>query len=174
MTYTNKEAAEILEGELKSLSSARGSDYSGVLALEHAISVLQELPDEQAVRPNIRQEMAQKCRNDAWGQQVVSTVAESMNKVISGINSTEICNQIVSDNLRNWCERTQCKLRIAMNYMPYRGKALSSAQSEQPEISYKDCADATLKMWIDNVLTDGEYIRIMDKLNAHWVERREE
>ena len=50
MIYTNKEAAEILEGELESLSSARGSDYSGVLALKHAISVLQELPDEQAVR----------------------------------------------------------------------------------------------------------------------------
>jgi hypothetical protein len=31
-----------------------------------------------------------------------------------------------------------------------------------------------LKMWIDNVLTDGEYNRIMDKLNAHWAERREE
>ena len=127
---TAKEAAEILEGELKSLSSARGSDYSGVLALEHAISVLQELPDEQAARPNIRQEMAQKCRNDAWGQQVESVVAESIDKVICGINSTEICNQIVSDNLRNWCERMQCKLRIAMNYMPYQGKALSSAQPE--------------------------------------------
>ena len=128
---TAKEAIEILEGELESLSSARGSDYSGVLALKHAISVLQELPDEQAVRPNIRQEMAQKCRNDAWRQQVVSAVAESMSKVISGINSIEICKQIVSDNLRNWCERTQCKLRIAMNYLPYQGKALPSAQPEQ-------------------------------------------
>ena len=155
---TAEEAAEILEGELESLSSARGSDYSGVLALEHAISVLRELPDEQAVRQNIRQQM-------------VSTVAESLNKVISGINSTEICEQIVSDNLRNWCERTQCKLRIAMNYMPYQGKALPSSQSEQPEIGYKDCADATLKMWMDNVLTDGEYNRIMNRLNAYWLER---
>lgn len=32
-------------------------------------------------------------------------------------------------------------------------------------ISYKDCADAMLKMWMDGVLTDGEYNRIMDKLN---------
>ena len=61
---------------------------------------------------------------------MVSAVAESMNKVISGITPTEICEQIVSDNLLNWCERTQCKLRIAMNYMPYQGKALSSAQPE--------------------------------------------
>lgn len=35
-------------------------------------------------------------------------------------------------------------------------------------ISYKDCADAMLKMWMECVLTDEEYNRIMDKLNkAH-------
>ena len=35
-------------------------------------------------------------------------------------------------------------------------------------IDYKDCADAMLKMWMENILTDGEYNRIMDKLNnAH-------
>jgi hypothetical protein len=77
-----------------------------------------------------RQEMVQKCRNDGWRQQTVSAVAEMMNKVISGINSTEICNQIASDNLRKWCERTQCELRIAMNYLPYQGKALPSAQPD--------------------------------------------
>ena len=42
-------------------------------------------------------------------------------------------------------------------------KALPSAQSE---ITYQTCSDALLKMWMDNVLTDGEYNRIMDKLNA--------
>ena len=36
----------------------------------------------------------------------------------------------------------------------------------QPEITYQTCSDALLKMWMDNVLTDGEYNRIMDKLNA--------
>jgi hypothetical protein len=45
---------------------------------------------------------------------------------------------------------------------------------EQHEIGYSECASAMLKMWIDEVLTDGEYNRIMDKLNAYWVERREE
>ena len=50
--------------------------------------------------------------------------------------------------------------------------AIPPAQPEQQEISYKDCADATLKMWIDNVLTDGEYNRIMNKLNAYWRERK--
>jgi hypothetical protein len=43
-----------------------------------------------------------------------------------------------------------------------------SAQPEIKPIEYHDCANAMLKMWIDNVLTDGEYNRIMDKLNAHW------
>lgn len=44
---------------------------------------------------------------------------------------------------------------------------LPSAQPEVKEIGYAECANAMLKMWIDNVLTDGEYNRIMDKLNAH-------
>ena len=33
-------------------------------------------------------------------------------------------------------------------------------------ISYEDCANAMLMMWMENVLTDGEYSKIMDKLNA--------
>ena len=32
-------------------------------------------------------------------------------------------------------------------------------------IGYEDCANAMMKMWIDNIITDGEYSRIMDKLN---------
>ena len=35
------------------------------------------------------------------------------------------------------------------------------------KITYQDCADAMLMMWMDNVLTDGEYSRIMDKLNTN-------
>ena len=49
-----------------------------------------------------------------------------------------------------------------------RLKALPSAQPEIKPIEYRDCADAMLKMWIDKVVTDGEYNRIMDKLNTHW------
>ena len=33
------------------------------------------------------------------------------------------------------------------------------------EIGYGQCANAMLKMWMDNVVTDGEYNRIMDRLN---------
>ena len=43
-----------------------------------------------------------------------------------------------------------------------------AAQSEERPIDYRDCSNAMLKMWMDNVVTDGEYNRIMDKLNAHW------
>ena len=36
------------------------------------------------------------------------------------------------------------------------------------QIDYRMCADSMLKMWMENVLTDGEYNRITDKLNkAH-------
>jgi len=47
-------------------------------------------------------------------------------------------------------------------------KSVPSAEPEIKPIEYRDCADAMLKMWMDNVVTDGEYNRIMDKLNAHW------
>ena len=40
-------------------------------------------------------------------------------------------------------------------------------------ITYQMCADALLKMWMDGVLTDGEYNHIMDKLNA-WNRREGE
>ena len=37
--------------------------------------------------------------------------------------------------------------------------------TEPQEIGYGQCANAMLKMWMDNVVTDGEYNRIMDRLN---------
>ena len=39
---------------------------------------------------------------------------------------------------------------------------------EQHEIGYDDCSNALLKMWMDNVLTDGDYYRIANKLNEKW------
>ena len=42
---------------------------------------------------------------------------------------------------------------------------LPPIQPEPQEIGYDDCANALLKMWMDNVLTDGDYYRIADKLN---------
>jgi len=48
-----------------------------------------------------------------------------------------------------------------------------SAQPEIKPIDYQDCANAMLRMWMDKVVTDGEYNRIMDKLNAFWRTRNE-
>lgn len=45
-------------------------------------------------------------------------------------------------------------------------KALPSAEQEIKPITYCDCANAMLMMWMDNIVTDGEYNRIMDRLNA--------
>lgn len=50
---------------------------------------------------------------------------------------------------------------------------MPSVQSEQYKIGYSECANAML-MWINNMLTDEEYRHIMDKLNVHWAERRED
>ena len=49
----------------------------------------------------------------------------------------------------------------------YEIRFMRSAQPEVKQISYTDCANAMLMMWMDKVLTDGEYNRIMDKLNEH-------
>ena len=40
--------------------------------------------------------------------------------------------------------------------------------SDEKPIDYQDCSDVLLKLWMENILTDAEYNRIMDKLNkAH-------
>lgn len=46
--------------------------------------------------------------------------------------------------------------------------------SEPKEIGYLECASALLKMWIDNVVTDGEYRRISEKLEKYWRERKQD
>lgn len=51
-------------------------------------------------------------------------------------------------------------------------RRITELPSAQPEITYQNCSDALLKMWMDNVLTDGEYNRIMDKLNKFDTERK--
>ena len=44
---------------------------------------------------------------------------------------------------------------------------MPSTQSEP--IGYQECANALLKMWMDEVLTDEEYSKIIAKLNAHLI-----
>ena len=41
---------------------------------------------------------------------------------------------------------------------------MSDVREDNP-ITYYDCSSALLKMWMDNVITDTEYYRIIAKLN---------
>lgn len=55
------------------------------------------------------------------------------------------------------------------NTKAFAGQAVEippHGEQEVKQIGYQECADAMLKMWMDDILTDGEYNKIMDKLNA--------
>lgn len=72
-------------------------------------------------------------------------------------------------NFPEYMERFITELRDAMKEDLKEDIAdLPSAHPETRPIGYQECANAMLKMWIDNVVTDGEYSRIMDKLNSYW------
>lgn len=79
---------------------------------------------------------------------------------IEAINAVFPADPTMSEYVRG----ITCGAALAKTYI----KQLPSVQPEIKPIEYRDCANAMLKMWMDNVLTDGEYNRIMDKLNAHW------
>lgn len=84
------------------------------------------------------------------------------NDLISRHDAVEVINKLQLNDLLS--DETQGTLQAAKSVLQ---SIVPSAQSKT-EISYIDCSNATLKMWIDKVLTDGEYNRIMDKLNEHW------
>lgn len=65
--------------------------------------------------------------------------------------------------------------KISLEDAEYAIEQLPSVQLEidPADIDYYYCSNAMLKMWIDNVLTDGEYNKIMDKLNDFERRRRE-
>lgn len=56
-------------------------------------------------------------------------------------------------------------------FLDWMNAEASEPIREVKPIDYRDCSNAMLKMWMDNIVTDGEYNRIMDKLNAHWGKR---
>lgn len=45
--------------------------------------------------------------------------AIKLNGLIFDINPTEICSQIESDNLSNWCKTIQTEMRMAMKQEPF-------------------------------------------------------
>jgi len=75
--------------------------------------------------------------------------------------------QIVIDNYF----KSECDVNTSIRQAFEKGFRIGvkkglSTESEPRPVSYLDCLNAMLKMWLDNVLTREEYIRIMDKLNA--------
>lgn len=95
--------------------------------------------------------------------------AEAIDMAIEALKAQEktdpISHQGAIDALMEEFKRIPTTAIRAKNII----EGLPSAQPEPPkrEISYRDCCYAMLKMWIVGVLTDGEYYKIMDKLNEH-------
>ncbi len=47
-----------------------------------------------------------------------------------------------------------------------------SVEPQIKPITYHDCSNAMMMMWMDKIVTDGEYNKIMDRLNKFEIERR--
>ena len=74
----------------------------------------------------------------------------------------ELLYDIQTDAVYNVLSDEKEALEMAINVLKQQ------SESEIKPIGYRECSNAMLKMWMDNVLTDGEYYRIMNKLNAKW------
>lgn len=86
-----------------------------MLTLDDAVKVARRLVidavDDEEI---IRQELEQKC----WFPPETSDAAKRLNDLVFDINSAEICSQIESDNLSNWCEIIQTEMKMAMVQLP--------------------------------------------------------
>lgn len=86
-----------------------------MLTLDDAVKVTRSLvvdgTDNEEI---IRQELEQKC----WLPPKTDEAAKYLNDLIFDINPAEICSQIESDNLKNWCETVQAAMKMAMVQLP--------------------------------------------------------
>lgn len=86
-----------------------------LLLIDDAVTVAKRLVrDGMDVDEIIYQEMEQKC----WIPPKTDKAAERLNDLIFDINPAEICRQIESDNLKNWCRSIQTEMRMAMVQLP--------------------------------------------------------
>lgn len=86
-----------------------------LLNLDDAVKVTKQLviygvDDDQI----IKQELEQKC----WFPPKSNKAARRLNDLICDINPAEICSQIESDNLKNWCKTIQIEMKMAMVQLP--------------------------------------------------------
>ena len=90
-----------------------------MLTLDDAVKVTRRLViDRMDDKEIIRQELEQKC----WFPPKADESAKQLNDLIFDINPAEICAQIESDNLRNWCEIIQTNMKMAMVQLPCWGE----------------------------------------------------
>ena len=116
--------------------------------------------------------------NSYFGFSIEEEYGSAVQEVINGLppaqpeRLTDDDFETIRIHLSAFKERlcNQHRWKEAEDYERLIGRFISfaSAQTEVKPIDYQDCANAMLKMWMDNIVTDGEYNRIMDKLNAHW------
>ena len=86
-----------------------------MLSLGDAVKVAKRLViDDIDSDEIIRQELEQKC----WFPPTTDTAAKRLNDLICDITPAEICSQIESDNLRNWCKTVQTEMKMAMVQLP--------------------------------------------------------
>lgn len=86
-----------------------------LLNLDDAVKVTKQLviygvDDDQI----IRDELEQKC----WFPPKSNKAARRLNDLIFDINPAEVCSQIESDNLKNWCKTIQTEMKMAMVQLP--------------------------------------------------------
>lgn len=107
-------------------------------------------------------------------QKLPSVQPTQSNAQSTQINTLDcVSRQAAIDALTELRKKTVASdsFRLGIYYAIEEIKNVSSAQSDSQEIGYWECSNALLKMWIDNVLTDGEYYRIADKLNTYWKDK---
>ena len=81
-----------------------------MLTLDDAVKVAKQLVVENMNDKDIiRQELEQKC----WFPPKTEDAANHLNNLIFDVNPAEICAQIESDNLKNWCETIQIEMKIS-------------------------------------------------------------
>ena len=90
-----------------------------MLTLDDAVKVAKRLiRDNMNDEEIIRQELEQKC----WFPPKEQDAAKHLNNLIFDINPAEICSQIESDNLKNWCRIVQTEMKMAMVQLPCWGE----------------------------------------------------
>ena len=115
-----------------------------MLSIEDAVKVAKRLiTDQMDVDEIVYQEFEQKC----WILPKASNTAKCLKDLICDVNPAEICAQIESDNLKEWCRTVQSQMIMLMAQLP----------SAEPEIircrdceHYKHCEWTSLEDFDDD------------------------